>query len=210
MKSQATDAAPRALDTYGLTYAFTVALLIPGLQLIDKGDILEFSPAYLALIAGPFLLGPAIVFLFDSKDGLRTIALRILILSPLVAVTGLTFIFVAMIAILAPLGFLVAPENFAILSIISASIAVLLASPLAFSFVLRIREGISVRGLLQMGALLAGMVAVGWMISMTFDPGDTLGTFMRDDLVDHFVGAITWYLPALSLAAGLWRRVGLV
>ena len=210
MEPQTTDAEPRVLDTYGLAYAFMTVLLVPGLLVIDRWSIATFTPAYLALIAGPFLLGPAIAFLTDSKDGLRRTALRSVVLVPLVGLTGIMFIFVAMIIVLPPWSFFMTPENFAVLSVISAAVAVLLAAPLVISLVRRAREGLNAVGLLQMGVLLAGIATVGWMIAMTFDTGDTLGTFMRRDLVDYYVGAFTWYLPALALAAGLWRRTGIV
>jgi len=205
-----TAATPRVLDTYGMTYAFTALLLIPGLFAIDRWSILIYSPAYLALIALPFLLGPAIVFLIDSRDGLRTVAVRSAVLSPLVALTGITFVFVSMLVIVIPLSIFVVPENFGSLTVLFVASLVLLAAPLLVSFVSRIREGVSLIGVLQMAVLGIIIAVLAWMIAMTFAANDTLATFLNEDVIDHFVGAFTWYLPALALAAGLWRRAGLV
>jgi hypothetical protein len=78
------------------------------------------------------------------------------------------------------------------------------------SLVSRIREGLSAVGLVQIAALLAVLGVVAWVVVLTLDSGGTLGTFLRKDTVEHFIGAFTWYLPALGLAAGIWRAVGLV
>lgn len=210
MNAETTAATPRVLDTYGLTYAFTALLLIPGLFAIDRWSILIYSPAYLALIALPFLLGPAIVFLIDSRDGLRTVAVRSAVLSPLVAFTGVTFVFVSMLVIVVPLSIFVVPENFGSLTLLFVASLVLLAAPLLVSLVSRFREGVSLLGVLQIAVLSIIIAVLAWMIAMTFSGTDTLATFLNADVVDHFVGAFTWYLPALALAAGLWRRAGLV
>jgi len=210
VNAETTTATPRVLDTYGLTYAFTALLLIPGLFAIDRWSILIYSPAYLALIAMPFLLGPAIVFLIDSRDGLRTVAVRSAVLSPLVAFTGVTFVFVSMLVIVIPLSIFVVPENFGSLTLLFVASLVLLAAPLLVSLVSRFREGVSLSGVLQIAVLGTVIAVLAWMIAMTFSGTDTLATFLNEDVVDHFVGAFTWYLPALALAAGLWRRAGLV
>ncbi len=210
MNADTTDATPRLLDTYGMTYAFTVLLLIPGLFAIDRWSIEIYSPAYLALISVPFLLGPAIAFLLDSRDGLRTVLIRSAVLSPLIAFTGVTFLFIAMAVIVVPLSMFVVPANFEALSVVFAMSLVLLAAPLGISLVCRLREGLSPAGVVQIIALVAVIAVIAWVIAMTFSPADTLATFINEDVVDHFIGAFTWYLPALALAAGLWRRAGLV
>jgi len=210
VNAETTAATPRVLDTYGLTYAFTALLLIPGLFAIDRWSILIYSPAYLALISMPFLLGPAIVFLLDSKDGLRTVAIRSAVLSPLVAFTGVTFVFVSMLVIVLPVSMFLVPENFGALTLLFVASLVLLAAPLLVSLVSRIREGVTPKGALQIVVLSIIIAVLAWMIAMTFAGNDTLATFINEDVVDHFVGAFTWYLPSLALAAGLWRRVGLI
>ncbi len=210
MRSQTEHLVPRLLDTYGLTYAFTALFLIPALFIIERWSVEYFSSGYLALISAPFLLGPAVVFAIDSKDGLRAVAIRSAVLAPLVAFTGLTIVFVAMIAVLPPLSFFLAPGNFDVLTLLFVAVVVLLAAPMLVSLVSRFREGISAVGLVQIVALLVVLGVVVWMVVMTFDPGVTLGTFLQKDQVEHFIGAFTWYLPALGLAAGIWRRVGLV
>lgn len=202
--------APRVLDTYGLTYAFTALLLVPALLAVDRLAIDAFSPAYLALLAAPFLLGPAMVFAVDSTDGRRTVAVRSAVLAPLVAFTGVTIVFVAMMVLLPPLSLFLAPENFGGITILFVALVVLLALPMLVSLACRIREGLSVSGIVQIAALVAVLSLVAWVVVMTFDSSTTLGTFMRKDTVEHFIGAFTWYLPSLGIAAGIWRAVGLV
>ncbi|MDO9108647.1 MAG: hypothetical protein Q7U89_06610, partial [Coriobacteriia bacterium] len=87
---------------------------------------------------------------------------------------------------------------------------VIVSAPMAVSFVSRIREGLSVSGLFQMAVLLFVAVMVVWIIVETFAPGDTLYTFLRKDVAKHFTGGFAWYLPALGLAAGLWRRADII
>ena len=210
MTSQTEDAPPRVLDTYGLTYAFTALFLVPGLFAIDRWSIEAFSLGYLALIVAPFFLGPATVFALDSKDRSRTVAIRSAVLAPLVAFTGITIVFVAMMIIVVPLSLFVIPQNFETLTLLSVAVVVLLAAPMVLSLVTRAREGFNAGGLVQIAALLIVLGVVAWVIAMTFDPGDALGTFLRKDVVEHFIGAFTWYLPAVALAAGLWRRLGVV
>ena len=210
MGLQADHAAPRVLDTYGLTYAFTALLLVPGLFAIDRWSIEAFTPGYLALIALPFVLGPAAVFALDSRDGWRAVAIRSAVLAPLVAFTGVTLIFLAMMVIIPPLSLFVVPQNFDALTVLFAAMAIFLAAPMAVSLTSRIREGLSAAGLVQVAALVTVMGVLAWVVVMTFDSGDMLGSFLRKDMVEHFIGAFTWYLPALGLAAGVWRATGIV
>lgn len=201
---------PRVLDTYGLTYAFTALLLVPGLFVIDRLSIVMYSPAYLAFMAIPFVLGPALVFALDSKDGPRTLAIRSAVLAPLTALTGVTFVFLAMIVIVLPLSFWIMPVFSEYLSAFFAFMLVVVSVPLVISLVSRIREGFSPAGVLKMVALAIVAAIVAWIVAMTLSTGDTLDTFLRKDLVEQFAAAFAWYLPALALAAGLWRRSGVV
>lgn len=210
MDSQTEHTAPRVLDTYGLTYAFTALFLVPALFIIDRLSIDAFTPGYLALTVIPFLLGPAVVFAIDSRDGARTVAIRSAVLAPIVAFTGVTIVFVAMMVLLPPLSLVLAPENFGGISVLFVALVVILALPMLVSFASRVREGFSASGVVQIAALTAVLGLVAWVVVMTIDPGDTLGTFMRKDTVEHFIGAFTWYLPSLGLAAGVWRATGLV
>lgn len=202
--------APGVLDTYGLVYAFTALLLMPGLYAIDRLAIDVFTPAYLALMAGPFVLGPAIVFATDSEDDARTVATRAAVLAPLVAFTGVTLLFLAMMVIVVPLSLFLVPQNFGVLTVMSAITVVVLAAPMGISFVIRVRGGFSMTRAAHMAVLAAVTVIVGWIVVMTLDPGDTLATFVRRDMAGHFIGAFTWYLPSLALAAGIWRRTGIM
>jgi len=205
-----TASTPGVLDTYGLTYAFTALLLVPGLLIIDRLSIVLYSPAYLAFISIPFVLGPALVFALDSNDGPRTLAIRSAVLAPLTALTGVTFVFLAMIVIVLPLSFWVMPVFSEYLSALFVFMLVVVTVPLVVSFLSRIREGFSVSGVVQMVVLVLIGAVIAWIVAMTLGTSDTLDTFMRKDLVEQFAAAFAWYLPALALAAGLWRRAGVV
>lgn len=205
-----TASTPGVLDTYGLTYAFTALLLVPGLFIIDRLSIVLYSPAYLALISIPFVLGPALVFAFDSNDGPRTIAIRSAVLAPLTALTGVAFVFLAMIVIVLPLSFWVMPVFSEYLSALFVFMLVVVTVPLVISLLSRIREGLSISGVVKMVVLAAIVAVIAWIVAMTLGTSDTLDTFMRKDLVEQFAAAFAWYLPALALAAGLWRRAGVV
>jgi hypothetical protein len=210
MESQSEHVAPRILDTYGLTYAFTALLLVPALFIVDRMLIETFSFGWLALISLPFLLGPAIVFAIDSGDGAKTCSIRCAVLSPLVAFTGVTIVFVAMMLLLPILSLVLEPENFGGITILFVALVVLLASPMVLSLVTRVREGFSIGNLVQIVALVVALGMVAWVVVMTFEQGRTLGTVMKKDNIEHFIGAFTWYLPSLGLAAGVWRATGLV
>lgn len=201
---------PRVLDTYGLVYAFTAIYFVPALFAIDRMAIASFSLPYLILLAGPFFLGPATVFLLDSNDSARTVAVRIAILAPLTAFTGLAVVFFSMMVIIPPLSLFVVRENFGVLTYLMSATVVVLGLPLVLSLVNRVREGFSVKNLVQIAALLVVLGVIGWIVVMTFDSSDTLGTFLGKDIVDHFMGAFTWYLPGLGIAGGIWRRTGMV
>lgn len=203
-------ATPSMLDTYGLTYAFTAVILIAGLFAIDRFAITLYSPAYVGLLAAPFLLGPATVFALDSDDGPRTVLLRAGVLAPLAAVTGVTFLYTAMIVIILPLSFFVMPTHSTALTPMFSVVVILAASPMIVSFMARVREGMSVQAVAQMIVLVAVACVIAWLIAETFAPGDTLYTFIRKDVAKHFAGAFAWYLPMLALGASLWRRSGLV
>lgn len=205
-----TASTPRVLDTYGLTYAFTALLLVPGLFIIDRLSIVMYSPAYLALMAVPFVLGPALVFALDSDDGPRTLAIRSAVLAPLTALTGVTFVFLAMIVIVLPLSFWIMPVFSDYLSTFFAFMLVVVSVPLVVSLLSRLREGLSPAGVLKTVALALVVAVVAWIVAMTLGTSDTLDTFLRKDLVKQFAAAFAWYLPALALAAGLWRRAGVV
>lgn len=210
MESQTEHAMPRVLDTYGLTYAFTALIFVPILFVIDRLAVEYFSSTYLALMAIPFLLGPTMVYVLDSDDGPRTVAIRSAVLAPLVAFTGMTFVFVTMMTALPLLSVFIEPQSFGLLTVLFVVLLPLLASPMLFSLASRVREGLNVVGAAQIVVILAVLGVVAWVVVMTFDDGKTLATFMRRDMVIQFITAFTWYLPALGLASGIWRRTGLV
>lgn len=211
MKTGMNSALLRLLDTYGLTYAFTALLLVPGLVAADRFGVEKYSAPYLAALSIPFVLGPAVVFLLDSRDGLRTVAIRSAVLSPIVALTGVLIVFLAMIVIVLPLSWFVIPRfPNALAGYFIGSLA-LLAVPMVVSLVGRAREGMDASNVLQSIVLLAGIALVISLIAMTVHgASDALKAFLREDILKQYIATFSWYLPSLALAAGLWRRVGLV
>lgn len=210
MSDTAGRAASGVIDTYGLTYAFTALFFVPVLFLIDGLAVEYFSSTYLLLMAVPFLLGPAAVYALDSDDGVRTVAVRSVVLPPLVAFTGVTIVFGVMMTVLPLLSVFIEPQSFGLLTGLFVVLVPLLAAPMLYSLAIRVREGFSISGVAQIAVIVAVLGVVGWVVTMTFDESKVLATFLRRDMAIQFITAFTWYLPALGLASGIWRRTGLV
>lgn len=210
MEAEAHEAMPRVLDTYALVYGFSMILLTPALFLVNNAGFEPYEPGFMALMMPPFLIGIIATFLTDSGEGIGVRGKRALVLTPLTLLLGLTVLFVAAIVIVIPVSIVLVPENFAILTPFFAASLALVAAPMAVSFVRRLRGPFTAATVVQMVALLGTLAIVGWTLVMTFEQGNTLGTFLPHYLLDYFSGAMTWFLPSIGIAAGVWRRIGLV
>lgn len=210
MELEVHDTEPRVLDTYALIYAFGMSLMVPALFVIERAGFVRYEPGFLALVLGPLFIAIAATFLTDAEEDLVQRVKRIAILTPLILLAGVTILFVAEIVIVLPVSIVLVPENFDVLTPFFAASLALVAAPLLFALGRRIRGRVSVGKALQVTALVTALAIVIWTLAMTLGEGRVLGTFMRRDLLDYFAGSLTWFLPSFGLAAGLWRRIGIV
>ena len=200
---------PRVFDTYALSYAFMLLFLVPGSIAIGNLPFRQYTPLYVSLVTMPFVLGVALTFLVGSAEGLRRGLLRIAVLTPLVVVTGVAIMFGSAIA-LVPVSRFIRPENFTVLSWVAAALLALLASPLVVALARRVRRPAGIAWAVQSFVLAAALVLVAGVLWMTFQSRGAIGDMARKDIVIYIIGGLTWYLPSFGLAAGVWRRLGLV
>lgn len=204
---------PRVLDTYSLSYALILAFLLPGVALMARlpfGDSRSttYSPAYVSLVTVPFLLGLVVTFLLDNRDGLKRALLRIAVLTPLVVVTGVTFMFgFSMIMIPASKFLGIRDQGLSIAWWVGLIVA---AAPLVFSLRHRIAERDGWRSVVSALALLVALALVIGLAAFSFLSDANIYSLVRKDVVIYIVGALSWYLPSFGLAAGLWRASGIV
>ena len=200
---------PRVLDTYALLYALTLVFLVPGAASIAKLPFHDYTFAYVSLVVLPGLLGLLAVLLTDSRDSLKAILVRIAILGPLIALTGVTVLFTSTLVVL-PIGQVLTPARFGIAGPLATIILVALALPLLPTLVRSLRLPLGWRSVLHIIALLFAIAVVIGVVVLTLRPDRTLATFERKDATIFIVGALAWYLPAFGISAGIWRRLGLV
>jgi len=205
----ALDDTPRMLDTYALVYALTLVFFMPGVMSIVNLPYREYTFAYVSLVTAPFLLGLFATLLTDSRDSLKTRAIRAAILTPLIVLTGVTVLFTSAL-ITVPIGRVLRPQHFDIEGPVALAMLVLVALPLAPALFRRFRSPLGWRSVVQILALLFALAIVIGVAVLTLRPDRLLGTIQRKDIVIYVVGALTWYLPAFGIAAGAWRKVGLV
>jgi len=202
-------AEPRFFDTYALVYAFILTFLIPGLAVMSTLPFRTYTLPYVLAFAGPFVLGMLATFLTDSTDSWRRLALRSAILLPLVTVTGVTVLFTGSLTVL-PISPLLKPGNGAVTTPITVLLLAVLAAPLVFALVHRLRTRPDWRSVVQILALVIALGVAAWVgYMMLGTPGELRG-FARKDLTIYVTGAVMWYLPSFGIAAGVWRGVGLV
>ncbi|PKQ29530.1 MAG: hypothetical protein CVT60_04845 [Actinobacteria bacterium HGW-Actinobacteria-10] len=200
---------PRVFDTYALVYAFTLLFLVPGSILIGTLPFRTYTVSYLSLVALPFVLGPLLVFLTDCSDSLKDKLIRFAVLMPIIIITGISVVFVSAIG-LAPVSDFIKPGNFGVLTWISVVSLVIVALPLLPALFTRLRSLTSVRSAVQAAVIAAAIGVVAVVVWLTLSTPGTLADLARKDVIIYIVGGVTWYLPGFGLAAGIWRRVGLI
>lgn len=200
---------PRFFDTYALVYAFILTFLIPGLAVMSTMPFRTYTFQYVMAFAGPFVLGLLATFFTDSTDPWRRVALRSVILLPLVIVTGVTVLFTGSLTVL-PISPFLKPGNGAVTTPLTVALLAVLAAPLVFALVKRFRARLDWRAVVQLLALVIALGVAGWVgYLMLGTPGELRG-FARKDLTIYVTGAVMWYLPSFGIAAGGWRAIGLV
>ncbi|HSK47887.1 MAG TPA: hypothetical protein VLA05_07785 [Coriobacteriia bacterium] len=204
---------PLILDTYSTVYAFILLFLVPGVLAMsrlpfgdDRSRIYTFE--YVSLVTMPFVLGLILTFLIDSRDSWKRVALRIAVLTPLIVLTGVTLMFgVSMVMI--PASTLLGIREQGLSIMFWAGLA-LVAAPLVVSFVRRLKRPDGWRWALQMTAIAATLALVVGVFIVSLVTKTDIYEIWRKDVVIYVIGALTWYLPSFGLAAGFWRRTGLV
>jgi len=209
----AVDEEPKILDTYSIVYAFILLFLVPGVLAMSRlpfGDdrTSTYTFEYVSLVTVPFVLGLVLTFLTDSRDSIKQVLLRIAILTPLIVLTGVTVMFLASILMI-PASKLAGIREQGLNAIWWAGLAAV-AAPLVISFVRRLRHPDGWRGVLHLTAIAATVALIAGLVIVTFVTKTDIYAYWRKDVVIYVVGALSWYLPSFGLAAGFWRRTGLV
>jgi len=200
---------PRFFDTYSLAYAFIMVFLAPGVASLANLPFRTYTFTYVALVTVPFVLGLLATFLTDSADPLRIKLVRSAVLVPLVAVTGVAVLFTGSLSVLVVTP-LLGDRDFAATTPFAVTGYALLALPLIFALARRVRARLTWRSALQALALVVALVIVGIVLYLMLSGAGALKAVARKDIVIYITGALTWYLPSFGIAAGAWRRVGLV
>lgn len=200
---------PRFFDTYSLVYAFTLVFLAPGVASLANLPFRTYTFTYVSLVTIPFLLGLVATFLTDSTDSLKKRFVRCAILVPIVAVTGVAVLFTGSLSVLLVTP-LLGDRNFSATTPVAVVGFALLALPLVFAVITRLRRKITWQSALQLLALVAALALVGAVLYLMLSGAGVLKAMARKDLVIYITGALTWYLPSFGIAAGAWRRTGMV
>jgi hypothetical protein len=200
---------PPVFDTYSLVYAFTWALLIPGLALLNTQPFRTYNFAYVTYVTLPFLLGILVTFFTDSHDRGRTLWTRIIVLTPLALLTGVGVMWtLALTAV--PLSPFLEPQNYAFTTPVTVAVLLAIAAPLVWSVWRRLTVRPTWQSVLQLLVLVITLASVVWVAYMMFQPHDALRSFARKDITIYVTGSLMWYLPSFAIATGIWRKLGLV
>lgn len=200
---------PRFFDTYALVYAFIMLFLIPGLALMSRMPFRDYTFQYVTVFALPFVLGMAAAFLTDSEDSRRITLIRTAVLIPLVTATGVTVLFTGALTVV-PISPYLQPQNFGTTTPFVAALLLLLASPLIVALFWRVTTRPDWRSAVQVVALVVALSVVAWVGYQMLSPGGDLRGFARKDITIYVTGAVMWYLPSFGIAAGGWRKMGMI
>lgn len=204
---------PKVVDTYSLSYALILMFLLPGVALMTRlpfGDSRSttYSPAYVSLVTVPFLLGLITTFLLDNRDRLRQALIRIAVLTPLVVITGVTFMFGFSMVMIPASKFLgIRDQGLSIAWWVGLALT---AAPLVVSLRRRMLVRDGWRTVVSLLAIIVALALVVGLAIFSFVSDANIYALVRKDVVIYIVGALSWYLPSFGLAAGLWRASGLV
>ncbi len=201
--------APPVLDTYSLVYAFSWAFLIPGLALLNTEPFRTYDLGYVTYVALPFLLGVVAALLTDSPERGKALWIRIGVLTPLVLLSGIGVMWTLALSVV-PISPYLEPQNYAFTTPITAALLVAIASPLVWSAWRRMRTRITWRSAVQIAAIAVTLVSVACVAYLMFQPDNALRSFARKDITIYVTGSLMWYLPSFGIAAGIWRKLGLV
>ena len=200
---------PRVLDTYAVLYALSLVFLVPGAMSIANLPFRDYTFAYVSLVTVPFLLGLLSTLFTDSRDPLKTLVIRAVVLVPIILLTGVTVLFTSSFIVL-PISQILTPKSFDIAGPVALVALIVLALPLVPALIRRFKLPLGWRSVVHIIALLFAIAVVIGAVALTLRPDRTLATMQRKDVMIYIIGALVWYLPSFGVAAGVWRRVGLV
>lgn len=206
---------PSILDTYSVSYSLILLFLLPGVALMSRlpfGDARSttYTLEYVSLVTVPFVLGTAVAFLLSSPEGLKRALLRVAVLTPLVVLTGVTFMFGFSMVMIPASKFLGIREQGLSIAWWVGFAAV--SAPLVVSLLRKVRT-LRSEGLFGVLQVVPIFLAVGLAVALavfSFFVDANIYELWRKDVVIYVVGALSWYAPSFGLAAGFWRRTGLV
>ena len=200
---------PRFFDTYSLVYAFILVFLVPGVAALSTLPFRVYTLPYVALATVPFVCGLVAMLFTDSTDSLRKRAIRSAVLVPLIVVTGVTVLFTGSLSALVVTP-LLSDLDFAATTPFAVTGFALLALPLVFALAKRLFACLTWQSAVQALALFVALAIVGVVLYLMMSGEGVLKATARKDVVIYITSALTWYLPSFGIAAGAWRRVGLV
>jgi len=200
---------PPILDTYSLVYAFTWAFLVPGLALLNTQPFRTYDFAYVSHVTVPFLLGMLATFLTDSHDRGAALWTRVAVLTPLSIVCGVGVLWTLALTVV-PISPYLQPQNYAFTTPLTVLLLIAIASPLVWSVWRRATRSLTWQSAAQIVVLLLALATVAWLGYMMFRPGDAVRSFARKDITIYITGSLMWYLPSFGIAAGVWRKLGVV
>jgi hypothetical protein len=202
-------ALPPVFDTYSLVYAFSWAFLIPGLALLNTQPFRTYDFAYVTYVSLPFLLGLVATFLTDSHERGAALWVRVAVLTPLSLVTGIGVLWILALSVI-PISPYLEPQNYAFTTPITVAVLLAIASPLLWSIWRRVTRKVTALSMLQVAVMLVAVACVAYLAYLMFQPHDAVRTFARKDITIYVTGSLMWYLPSFGIAAGIWRRLGIV
>lgn len=204
---------PKVLDTYSVVYSFVLLMLVPSMLYLQSLPFTEarhtiYTFGYVSAVTVPFLLGLILTFTTDSRDTVRTVVLRILILTPLIVLTAVTVLFTSALVVM-PVAKHLGFRNQGLSPFFWTSLAIV-AAPLFPALGRRIRAIADPRTALQAFSIAVSIALVLGLAYFTLVMNGDYSVVARKDAVIYVVGALTWYAPSFAIAAGAWRRTGLI
>lgn len=203
---------PPVFDTYAMVYALSLLFLVPGSIAIGSLPFRTYTPSYVSLVTVPFVLGVVLTFLTDSRDSWKAVLRRILVLTPLILVSGVMVMFVT-VMLMVPFNAVLGQAARTHTPPFAGAALLLVASPLLFGLYRRVRRPAGLRSAVQALVMLLAAITVGIVFYMSvFHVGELwdVAHLVRKDIIIYIVGGLVWYLPSFGISAGIWRRIGLV
>jgi len=197
---------PRFLETYGLSYAFGLLLLLPAVVLISSQPEYSFTTFYTLMLTIPPIAASFLILATDPPE-LRAGRLlgRGALLTVLATVGSILAVMVGtpvvILLFLNGVG-----HSQALTGIVSAVGLLIVGSPMVFALVSSVRAESWLRALV----LVLGIAALAILIALVTSQGGVLVESMRRDQGEILMGLLIWVLPSFAITTAFVRRHGLV